>query len=43
LVRHADRLGKRLDRQSKEDAPLNELAAFTKQFGGTCRLPSGRF
>jgi rhamnose transport system ATP-binding protein len=39
LVKHADRLVKRLYLQPKDDALLCELAAVTKQFGGTvaCR------
>jgi ABC-type sugar transport system ATPase subunit len=36
---HSDHIVKRLDRQPNDDAPLCELAAVTKQFGGTvaCR------
>ena len=39
MVKHADRLVKRLYLQPKDDALLCELAAVTKQFGGTvaCR------
>jgi ABC-type phosphonate transport system ATPase subunit len=39
LVKHADRLVKRPYRQPRDDALLCELAAVTKQFGGTvaCR------
>ena len=39
MVKHVDRLVKRLYPQPKDDALLCELAAVTKQFGGTvaCR------